>query len=74
MNCGIPIANLWRYYQKKVREGRGSGTSSTAPTPTYIDGTTIPDTVENKVLNELGLKRYCCRKHMLTNVDLIDNI
>jgi DNA-directed RNA polymerase I, II, and III subunit RPABC5 len=74
MNCGNPIANLWRYYQKKVREGRGAGTSSTAPTPTYIDGTTIPDTVENKVLNELNCNRYCCRKHFLTNVDLIDNI
>ena len=70
MNCGIPIADLWRYYQKRIREERGS----TVTTPTYIDGTTIPDTVENKILNELNLKRDCCRKHFLTQTDLIDNI
>lgn len=72
MNCGIPLADLWRYYQKRIREERG--TAATNTNAVYIDGTTIPDTPENKVLNELGLKRYCCRKHLLTNVDLIDNI
>jgi len=75
MNCGVPIADLWRYYQKRVREERGGdGSKANNAQPIYIDGTTIPDTVENKILNELGLKRYCCRKHLLTNVDLIDNI
>jgi DNA-directed RNA polymerase I, II, and III subunit RPABC5 len=73
MNCGITLADLWRYYQRRVRELRGAS-SNTLLTPQYIDGTTIPDTVENKILKELGLNRYCCRKHLLTNVDLIDNI
>jgi DNA-directed RNA polymerase subunit N (RpoN/RPB10) len=39
-----------------------------------MDGKSVPDTPENKVLNALGLRRYCCRKHMLTHVDLIDKI
>jgi len=73
MNCGNPLADLWRYYQRRVRELRGAS-SNTLLTPQYIDGTTIPDTPENKVLNELGMKRYCCRKHFLTQTDLIDNI
>ena len=42
--------------------------------PIYMDGKSVPDTPEFKVLNALGLKRYCCRKHMLTHVDLIDKI
>jgi DNA-directed RNA polymerase subunit N (RpoN/RPB10) len=25
-------------------------------------------------LDELGLKRYCCRRHLLTHVDLIDKL
>ena len=27
-----------------------------------------------KVLDELGLERYCCRRMFLTHVDLIDQI
>ena len=26
------------------------------------------------VFDQLGLKRYCCRRHMLAHVDLIDDI
>jgi DNA-directed RNA polymerase subunit N len=27
-----------------------------------------------KVLDDLGIKRYCCRRMLLTQVDLIDEI
>ena len=27
-----------------------------------------------KVLDELGIKRYCCRRMMITSVDLIDQV
>ena len=27
-----------------------------------------------RVLDELGIKRYCCRTMMLTSVDLVDEI
>lgn len=70
MNCGNILADKWLYYQKRVKEIRGVNKL----TPIYMDGTSVPDTVENRVLNELELKRYCCRKHMLTHVDLIDKI
>jgi DNA-directed RNA polymerase subunit N (RpoN/RPB10) len=70
MNCGKVLADKWLYYQEKVKQLRGTNTV----TPIYMDSTSVPDTVELKVLNELGLKRYCCRKHMLTHVDLIDKI
>ncbi len=70
MNCGTVLADKWLYYQRRIAELRGSA----KPSPIYIDGTSVPDTAELKVLNELGLKKYCCRKHMLTHVDLIDKI
>ncbi len=70
MNCGNVLADKWLYYQAKVKELRGTS----KPTPIYMDGKSVPDTAELKVLNHLGLKRYCCRKHMLTHVDLIDKI
>jgi DNA-directed RNA polymerase I, II, and III subunit RPABC5 len=27
-------------------------------------------TVEGEVLDSLGLNKYCCRRHMLTHVDI----
>lgn len=40
----------------------------------YFDGSSLPETPEKKILDALGLKRQCCRKHFLTQVDLIDKI
>ena len=34
----------------------------------------IKKTPEGEALDELNLKRYCCRRHMLTHVDLVDII
>ena len=70
MNCGMVLADKWLFYVEKVKELRGDNKVNTI----YMDGKSVPDTPEFKVLQELGLKRYCCRKHMLTHVDLIDKI
>ena len=71
--CGKVLADKWRYYQEKVKEYRQrSGEASSGII--YLDTTSLPVTPESVALNELGLKRYCCRKHMLTHVDLIDKI
>ena len=70
MNCGNVLADKWMYYQQRVKELRGAEKTE----PVYMDGKSVPDTPELRVLEELGLKRYCCRKHMLTHVDLIDKI
>ena len=77
MNCGNLLADKWLFYQEKVKELRAASSSSSSSSSSntlYMDGKSVPDTPENKVLNALGLRRYCCRKHMLTHVDLIDKI
>ena len=70
MNCGKLIADKWRYYQLKLRQMKGDQSEL----PYYMDGTTVPDTPEKKVLDEIGLTRPCCRKHFLTQKDLIEKI
>ena len=70
MNCGTVIADKWRFYQKKLREMKGAN----AEQKFYFDGNSMPDTPEKKILDALGLKRDCCRKHFLTQVDLIEKI
>jgi DNA-directed RNA polymerase I, II, and III subunit RPABC5 len=72
MNCGLPLADKWRWFQKRVAELRrekGLGNETI-----YIDGTTIPETPERQACDELGITRYCCRKHLLTHRDLIEKI
>ena len=76
MNCGNPLADVWRFYQRRVKElkGESATAASTPTTPIYIDGTTVPATKERQVFEELGIDMLCCRKHLLTHVDLIDKI
>lgn len=70
MNCGKLLADKYDYYQKQLREMKGAKYGE----PTYFVGKEIPETPEAKVMKELGLTRYCCRKTMLTHVDLIEKI
>ena len=40
----------------------------------YIDLKNSEKSIEGKVLDELGLDKYCCRRMMLSNVHLISYI
>jgi len=68
MNCGFLLADKWRWYQNFVAKER------VGKDPLYIDGTTVPDTPERRACDQLGITRYCCRKHLLTHRDLIEKI
>jgi DNA-directed RNA polymerase I, II, and III subunit RPABC5 len=67
MNCGKLLADKWEYYQHRLREEQGAEFGKR----TVFNGTAIPETSENKVMKELGLTRYCCKKVLLSHVDLI---
>lgn len=77
MNCGKVLADKYEYYQRRLREIKGTGYAE----PTCFAGkmNQTPDgkmiqTPEGQVFQELGLRRYCCRKTLLTHVDLIEKI
>jgi DNA-directed RNA polymerase I, II, and III subunit RPABC5 len=74
MNCGLTLADKWRWYQRRVTELRREMGIANTMSPMYMDGTSVPVTPERQAMKELGLDRNCCRKHMLTNVDLIDKV
>ena len=42
----------------------------------YLDTTSldVQKSIEGKVLDDLKLNRYCCRRMMLTNVHIITNL
>ena len=71
MNCGKLLADKWDYYQRRLRELKGPAYTET----TCFDGKKLEQqTPEAKVFEELHLTRYCCKKTVLTHVDLIEQI
>jgi DNA-directed RNA polymerase I, II, and III subunit RPABC5 len=67
--CGFVIANKYRYYQDKVRErkiSKGLNTESVS----YLTKKNTEKTAEGIVLDELKITNACCRRHMLTHVDI----
>ena len=75
MTCGKILADKWNKYNELVRDSVSKQTEGPDETRLLdISVETVVETPEAKALNQLGIKRYCCRRHMLTNVDLIDII
>lgn len=61
--CGNVIADKWNFYQKELKKNKED-------TIINVNAKTVQQTPEGKALDKLGLKRYCCRRAMLSHVDL----
>jgi len=72
--CGRLIANKYRYYQEQVRKKklakRGNGESIDLDKVLYLTKEFTDKTAEGEVLDELNMKKMCCRRHFLTHVDI----
>jgi DNA-directed RNA polymerase subunit N len=67
--CGNVLANKYRFYQQEVRRiklSRGVSIEKVI----YLTKESTDKTPEGNVLDDLGLKNVCCRRHMLTHVDI----
>ena len=75
MTCGKVIADMWEGYQKKVQEAKLKEEELfDEDSVLYVKGKNIKKTIEGKVLDELNLRRYCCRRMFLTQADIVDKI
>ena len=67
--CGTVLADKYRYYCEEVRKRKMTRDLHVEKviylTPEY--STKTPD---GEVLDELNLTKMCCRRHMLTHVDI----
>ena len=66
--CGKVLADKYEFYKNELAKNK------TEDTIINVNVKTVQQTVEGKTLDKLGLKRYCCRRAMLTHIDLIDVI
>ena len=67
--CGNVLADKYRYFQDEVRRikiQQGQNTQKVV----YLTKETIDKTPEGTVLDNLRLTNVCCRRHMLTHVDV----
>jgi|TARA_B110000902_G_C14075147_1_gene500856 DNA-directed RNA polymerase subunit N len=65
--CGKVIAHLYEDYRNKLQEHvKEDDSSSTYATN---DVYSSEKTFEGKLLDELGIERYCCRRMFLTQND-----
>jgi len=73
------IGDLWEEYQRRVSEQKSSNKKKFTIDDISISEDENPlknfdDNHQNKILNDLGIVKMCCRRHMLGHVDLIDHI
>jgi len=67
--CGNVIANKYIYYVNKVAQQKQIQNKENDEIQ-YFSENYKDKSIEGEVLDELGLTKQCCRRHMLTHVDI----
>jgi DNA-directed RNA polymerase I, II, and III subunit RPABC5 len=69
--CGKVLADKYRYYLAEVHKLKlNDNPNIDSDKVVYLTDNNVKKTAEGKVLDQLGLTRYCCRRHMLCHVDI----
>lgn len=68
--CGKVIADKYRYYLEEVRKRKLAKGMNDLDTVLYLTKDFHEKTEEGEVMDDLGLKKMCCRRHFPTHVDM----
>jgi len=63
--CGKVLGDKWNEYKRKVKSVEVEEEELE-----YMTEENVKKTIEGVVMDELGLKKMCCRRHMLSHVDI----
>jgi DNA-directed RNA polymerase subunit N (RpoN/RPB10) len=67
--CGTVIGSKYRYFLEEVRRMKIANNQDTSKV-VYFTQKNMEKTPEGIVLDKLHLYNVCCRRHMLTHVDI----
>ena len=67
--CGKVLADKYQFYVREVRKIKVE-LGQNPEKVVYLTKDNVQKTAEGIVLDQLGLNRICCRRHMLTHVDI----
>jgi DNA-directed RNA polymerase I, II, and III subunit RPABC5 len=68
--CGNVLANKYRFYLDEVRRIKIAN-GMKIDKVIYMTKENVDKTPEGTVLDNLKITNVCCRRHMLTHVDII---
>lgn len=72
--CGNVLADKYRYYKEEVRKHKLQqqlgGETVDLNNVIYLTKEFNKKTIEGEVMDSLNLKKMCCRRHLLTHVDI----
>jgi DNA-directed RNA polymerase subunit N (RpoN/RPB10) len=65
--CGKEISSYYRAYEREVRQKKlASGVNDVV----YLTKVQTDKTAEGEVLDRLQIRKMCCRRHILTHVEI----
>ena len=67
--CGNVLGDKYRFYLEEVRKKKLEKKMDIEKV-VYLTKDFHEKTPEGEVLDELGLNKLCCRRHILTHVDI----
>jgi DNA-directed RNA polymerase I, II, and III subunit RPABC5 len=67
--CGNVLADKYLYYLREVRRMKLAN-GENLERVVYLTKENMEKTAEGQVLDKLRLTNVCCRRHMLTHVDI----
>ncbi len=67
--CGKVLADKYRYYKEEVNKANSNNDVSVDDI-IYFTTDNTDKTINGRVLDDLKLNKICCRRHMLTHVDI----
>ena len=74
--CGFVLGDKWIPYVTTVQEEKNTSNEEVTeePTTTYINLKNPVKSIEGKILDEMNIHKYCCRRMMISNVHMISYI
>jgi DNA-directed RNA polymerase subunit N (RpoN/RPB10) len=66
--CGKEISSYYRAYEREVRQKKIA--SGIVNDVVYLTKVQTDKTAEGEVLDKLMIKKMCCRRHILTHVEI----
>jgi DNA-directed RNA polymerase subunit N (RpoN/RPB10) len=67
--CGKVLADKYRFYEQEVRKIK-AGRDMQVNNVIYLTKANTDKTPEGEVLDKLLLDKLCCRRHILTHVNI----
>ena len=72
--CSKLLADKYEYYESELLRKKLAMNTTEDPLIININASDIKKTIAGELMDELGLTRICCRKVLLTSINIIDEI